>query len=278
VSVTPHPATAEECDRIWPAAKSERLFESVEELRAYREGAPWRVRVTNRGEASVLGVWREHLDVLAMRGVWCAERHVAAFVADARVVACEQGQRRVMSPLLPVSVLGRYLAGGMRISQRIVAIQGMPDLVLPAGPPVGVGLRLGSEADIPALVDVDEACFDDFWRYGASELAEMRKHERLVVAHTDDGELIGYTLATVSRGAATLGRLGVAPSARRCGLARTLVADVAAWSVRAGASTLTLCTQEENSASRALYASMGLHEIEDRYAFAMVDACEEGRS
>jgi len=278
VSGSPRPATAEECDRIWPAAKSERLFDSAEELRAYREGGLWRVRVTERGEASVLGVWREHLDVLAMRGVWCAERHVPTFVADACSVAREQGQRRVMSPLLPVSLLGRYLASGMSISQRVVALQGMPDLVVPAGTPAGVGLRLGCEADIPALVEVDAACFDDFWRYGASELSEMRRHERLVVAYTGDGELIGYTLATVIRGAATLGRLGVAPSARRRGLARTLVADVAAWSVRAGAATLTLCTQEENSASRALYASVGLHEIEDRYAFAMIDACEEGRS
>lgn len=262
---------------IWPAAKAERLFESAEELRAYRGNGSWRVRITDGSEASVLGVWREHLDVLALRGVWCSARHVADFVEDACGVARVQGRGRVMSPLLPVALLDRYLECGMRINQRIVAIQGHPEMVLPAGPPVGVALRRGSLADIPALIELDASCFDAFWRYGRPELAEMIAHERLVVAHTGDGALIGYTLATVSRGAATLGRIGVSPLARRCGLARALLSDAASWAVRAEAATLTLCTQEENSASRALYASVGLREIEYSYAFAMRDAGEEGR-
>ena len=278
MSAGPRPATSRECDLIWLAAKSERLFDSADELRTYRECGAWRVRANDRGEASVLGVWREHFDVLALRGVWCSARHVADFVEDACEIAREHDRTRVMSPLLPIALLGPYLDCGMRVSQRIVAIQGLPEMLLPAGAPVDVALRRGSADDIGALIDLDASCFDAFWRYGRPELADMIEHERLVVAHTGDGAVIGYTLATASRGAATLGRLGVAPSARRCGLARALLSDVASWAVRAGAATLTLCTQEENAASRGLYASVGLREIEYGYAFAMRDAGEEGRT
>lgn len=271
MSVTLHPATAEEALRIWPAVANDRIFETAEQFSQYRDAEPWKVRVSPKGDASVLGVWRAHTDVLAMRGVWCAERLVPSLVTDARQVAAEQGFARLASPLLPEVLLDGYRRAGMRDLLPIVAIQGLPSRVAPGAPTAGVRLRPAEPCDLDAITALDAACFDSFWRYGRPELVELLAAERATVAQADSGELIGYTLATVSRGAATLGRLAVSPDARRRGLGRALVADVAGWAISAGAITLSLCTQEENVASRALYRACGLQEIEERYAMAICD-------
>jgi [ribosomal protein S18]-alanine N-acetyltransferase len=274
--LNPRTATSEEVPALWPAVRADRLFDSPEVFLAYRDNAPWRVRISGRGEASILGVWRAHLDILAMRGVWCSPRHVGLFVDDARRVARELGLGNVISPLLPLEMIGIYLRAGMEVCERIVAMQALTQGVLAeVGPPSGVTLRAGAASDLPALAELDAECFDRFWRYGPHELWEYLTTERLIVAETVSGAVIGYTLATASRGAATLGRLAVAPPARRHGVARALVADVASWALNAGAVTLSLCTQEGNIAARRLYAGVGLNEIPEVYGLAM-SAVDEG--
>jgi ribosomal protein S18 acetylase RimI-like enzyme len=244
-------------------------MDSVEALRAYYASGPWRVRVTDRGEAALLGRWKAHLDVLAIRGLWCSERHVRAFVEDASAVARVQGFGRLLSPLLPTPLIKPYRACGLEVVQCIVAIQGQPGSIARAQSPAGVRIRQGGAPDVPALAVLDAECFDEFWRWDEEDLLGFLGNERLALAETDSGELIGYTLATVSRGAATLTRLGTAPAHRRSGVAKALVSEVADWSARVGASTFALCTQEENAASRALYVACGLQELDERYVFAM---------
>jgi len=267
--VKPRAATAEECAAIWPAIAADHLIDSPEGLRDYHAAGPWRVRVAGRGEASLLGPWRLHLDVLSMRGVWCAERHVGAFAEDAVEMASAHGFGRVLSPLLPVGLLGGYHRAGMRDLEPIVAIQGTPDRLRSVAPPEGASVRVATPEDLPALAVLDEECFDDFWRYSADELVDLMRHERCAIARTAEGELIGYTLATVSRGAAVLSRLCAAPGARRRGIGSMLLSDVGAWARESGATTIALCTQEANVASRALYASAGLVELHQRYGLAM---------
>jgi [ribosomal protein S18]-alanine N-acetyltransferase len=265
----PRTATAEEAAGLWPAVTAEHLMESPVALGEYYEAGPWRVRVAGRGEAALLGAWRFHLDVLAMRGVWCSERHVADFASDAIEMARERDFGRVLSPLLPADLLGGYRRAGLRDTVPIVAIQGIPDRMRACDVRPGVALRAASLDDLPALTVLDAQCFDDFWGYRTEELSGLLSRERCTLAETAEGELIGYTLATVSRGAAMLSRLCTAPQARRMGVGAALLADVGAWCRQAGASTIALCTQEENAASRALYASAGLVEIRDRYALAL---------
>ena len=48
-----------------------------------------------------------------------------------------------------------------------------------------------------------------------------------------------------------------------------MLSEAAQWAVWQGAVTLSLCTQEDNAASRALYKQAGLREIAERYAFAI---------
>lgn len=271
MSGMPAPATPAECDRLWPAAKAHHLFASAEELRAFRDAGPWRVRVTPRGEAAVLDAWREHLDILAIRALWAAEPNLRAWVSDIASVARTQGFGRLLSPLVPERLAEPYLRAGMSVAERIVALQALAADVATPALPDDVELTLGSAPDLAEVERLDAECFDEFWRYGPVEIATRAASERLVLARDASGELIGYTLATVSGSSATLGRLGVARSARRRGIASALVGDAAAWAVRAGALTIGLCTQEDNAASRALYATCGLVEVEERYVFAICD-------
>ena len=264
-----HSATAQECSRLWPAVSSDRLMESQAELEAYRAQGAWRVRVAGRGEAALLGVWRLHLDVLAMRGVWCSERHVPSFTDDAFELAREHGFPRVLSPLLPTDLLGGYRRAGMLDLPPIVAIQGIPARMRTAEVLRGVVMRCAEPADADAIAVLDEQCFDDFWRYSAPEILTLLQSERCMLAEDTAGDLIGYTLATVSRGAAVLSRLCTSPRMRRAGVGAFLLSDVGEWCRQEGASTIALCTQEENAASRALYASAGLVEIDARYGFAL---------
>ena len=267
----PREATAEECAAIWPAVAADHLMDAPEELLDYHAAGPWRVRVAGRGEAALLGAWRLHLDVLAMRGVWCAERHVVAFADDAAEMAREHGYRRVLSPLLPVALLGGYRRAGFRDAEPIVAIQGTTNQLRSAEPPEGVHIRLATATDAPALAVLDAECFEEFWRYSEDELSGLMRHERCALAQTSDGQLIGYTLATVSRGAAVLSRLCTAPESRRRGIGAALLSDVGAWVRESEASTIALCTQDANTASRALYAASGLIELGERYGFAIRD-------
>lgn len=278
MSLTIRAASAEECMKLWPAVSADHLFADAEAFRASVEAAPWSVRVAGRGEAALLRRWKRHLDVLAISGVWAAERHVPAFVADAFAVARARGFSRVLSPLLPEALLGGYYSAGMRPVQRIIGIQGHPRLVLPADPPLGVSIRRGGAADIPAVALIDAASFDEFWQWNEDDLVDFLAEERLAVAEANGGAIIGYTLATVIRGAATLTRLATAPHARNAGVGRALLAEAAAWSVSAGAVTFALCTQEANTASRSLYGAAGLSELDERYAFAMGEVAEEVRT
>jgi [ribosomal protein S18]-alanine N-acetyltransferase len=269
-------ATVREIDRLWAAVRLEDVFRSAEALRACHEAQPWCLRVSGRGQLAVLGEWKRGLDVLAMRRVWAGERAVPAFIADAFELAAEHGFGRVLSPLLPEEALGAYLSAGMRTVQRVVPIQGRPQFIAHAEPPAGVIVREGTSADIPAVADIDGACFDEFWRWGEEDLLGFLADERLAVAETSGGGIIGYTLATLGQGASTLTRLAVAPDARGRGVGGALLAESAEWAARGGAVTLALCTQVDNGASRRLYASAGLRELEGAYAFAIGDVAREG--
>ena len=122
-----------------------------------------------------------HLDVLAMRGVWCSERHVSAFARDAADVSDGAWFRRVLSPLLPVDLLGGYRHVGMHDLAPIVAIQGTPDHMPVADVPPGVDAATRRPPQTPwRVARLDAECFEEFWRYGADELAELLSRERCI--------------------------------------------------------------------------------------------------
>ncbi len=267
-----HVASLEEIDRLWPSLRVARAFPSHEELRRFHEEAPWRLMVGKSGRAVLLDRWRRQSPILAIRGLWCAEHEVKDVVRQCRDVAATHGFDTLLSPLVTESVSRPYASAGMTPLVRLVVLRARPrdlaDKQTPSLP--GTRIRFACHADIPDLIRLDDACFDEFWRYGPSEMAEYMAVQRLVVAQSAEG-IVGYTLATIDGGTGTLGRLAVEPPYRRRGVGSALLADAFGWMARTGVSAVSLCTQETNAASRALYANAGLKEQHERLVFLTRD-------
>lgn len=261
-------ATAEQARALWPAVRASRLFASAEEFESFRLAEPWRVRMTEKGEGVVMAAWRHHLEVLAIKGLWASPARIAAIVGECAAVAADHGYRSLLSPLLTVDSLSPYLESGFELAERIVVLQGLVDEVARAGGRAGIETRAAAPADIDAMETIDTACFDAFWGYGRPELAEALRAEHVIVATGSAGSVLGYASCAAYGGSVTVGRLAVDPAVQRRGVGTELLASCARWAAQSDAFALSLCTQEHNRASRALYAGAGMHELQDRYALA----------
>ncbi|HSK47251.1 MAG TPA: GNAT family N-acetyltransferase [Coriobacteriia bacterium] len=261
-------ARPEEMTRLWPAARAAHLAPTATAFEALRREGPWTVRVSDAGDAMVLRRWRSDLDILALRAAWAPVARLGWLLAEARAVGAERGYASLLSPLVAESRLGPYLESGMSTAQRVLAYQALPQTVLRLAGDSALKLRPAHPDDIVALAELDSACFDAFWRYGPEELGGVLVAERVSVCEDEQG-LLGYSSGSIAGSTATLGRLAVAPRAQRRGLGASLVRDVAAWAARSGALGLSLCTQEENTASQALYRRIGFVEIGESYAMAL---------
>ncbi|MBI5231682.1 MAG: GNAT family N-acetyltransferase [Coriobacteriales bacterium] len=274
MSLRSHDATGAELERLWPAARGSRLFDSPAEMREFAAEAPWRVRVDGRSDAAIVERWRSHLDILSIRALWTPNRRLSRWVDDLAAVARQHGFGRLLSPLLPQTLLRQWLAQGMRLAEPLVAFQGAPSVVAAAASRTEAVVRHGRDEDLRHAEEIDRESFGEFWRYGPRDLGRAVRRERFAVAVVG-GQVVGYTLCTVSRGSGVLSRLAVHPSARRTGIGSALLAEAAASAERSGAVTFTLCTQESNSASRSLYAGAGLTEVAERYGLAIGSALRE---
>ena len=266
-----HPATRADLAWVAPPAVSARIAGSVEELAASREAEPWRVRVTDRGEAAILGRWREHLDDCAVMGLWCSPARVPVLMTDLLEVARAQGFARLVGPLVSEGDAAPYLDAGLRVIERVIVMRMKPVRTVQATNVVdGLLLRKVAPEDLDELLSLDAACFDPFWHYDAASLARLAHADRVAVAVLE-GRIVGYTLCTLRAGDGSLGRLAVSVAFRRRGIGGTLVADALDWLAANGARNAVLSTQEDNTASRTLYRAMGFRETGD-----VLVACASG--
>ena len=255
-------------DLLWPAVNAAHLFTERTAYDEFRASGPWRVLVGENGAGVVLERWRDHLDILAARAIWASPSQFSRVIVGIEDVASDQGFATILSPLVPALQSQHYMDVGFMPRQRIVVLRSskrdIADLSAPPRP--GVTIRLFVPDDIPGLIEIDAECFDDFWRYEPYRLAERLVGGRTFVAESEEG-LIGYTHATIDRGSGTIGRLAVVESGRRSGVGSALLLTVMQFLFRAGVAAVSLCTQEENAASRALYARVGLREMPERLLF-----------
>ncbi|MGB4593841.1 MAG: GNAT family N-acetyltransferase [Coriobacteriia bacterium] len=254
------PATERDLPAVWSAVRMAGTFTSREDVERFWSDAPWRVQVSEAGDAAILARWREHLPILSVKGLWCGLQQIPPVMRQLRDVAAAQGFEDLLSPLTPDDRIEPYVDAGMRVVHtglgmradraRDTGVQGVP----------GVSLRRAIPVDLDALLRLDEECFSDFWRYDATLMAGYLSSERGVVATVDDA-VIGYTLSTIDRGEGMFGRLAVAHAFRRHGVGQALVADVLGFMHRSGARSVSLYTQRENHVSRALYERCGFHVV-----------------
>lgn len=262
------PASAQEVSGLWPVARTRRVARSEQQLLAGWRRAPWTVRVSAAGDAMLLAPWRAASDALAIRAVWAPPSRVSAAVAEAVSAAAAHGFERVLSPLVPEGELAPYKEAGMRAVEYVVALQGSVNAVARAGTGAAVTVRSAVRGEIETLRALDAECFDEFWRYGREELETVFESDHVLVALRADERVVGYVTSSLYSGTCTVGRLAVAHQARRQGVASTLLGATARAAAADGAFAVSLCTQEHNTVSRALYAKCGLVEVAERYVIA----------
>jgi [ribosomal protein S18]-alanine N-acetyltransferase len=263
--MTLRPATVVEIASLSAEAVNDGAIGSADTLAAYAASAAWKVQVSPAGDAVVFDRWREHLDWLAMRAVWAAPARLPVVVEGARAVARDNGFGRVMSPLIATELARPYERAGMSVATELVILRrdvGTADAMKPPVlAPEGIALFEGSTESIDALLALDHASFEPLWAYDRTILEGYLTTDRLVEARTAEGSLAGFTLSLIEGGQGSLGRLAVDPALRRRGLGAALVEDAVRALAWQGVSYVTLTTQIENRAARALYAACGFREL-----------------
>jgi ribosomal protein S18 acetylase RimI-like enzyme len=267
-----HPRTAElhQAELLWPVVDTARLFASRAAYSQFIAEGRWRIRITESGSAAVLDRWRQHLPVLAIRGVWAPATQIPLFVRDALEVGRQLCLEQVLSPLISRDLLPGYEAAGMRVLEEIVAFRARPEDIATREFPDDVEVRRANPADAAGIVEVDRHSFFPFWRYGEFEIDEALRDGRVVVVGFSD-TVVGYSILTMSRGIAMLARVAVLPGLRGRGIGGALVSDAARYAEKSAAVEVTLCTQATNQEARALYRNAGLTEVVEPYVLAVTD-------
>jgi ribosomal-protein-alanine N-acetyltransferase len=254
------PARTTDLGWLGPAAVQSRIVDRAAELAGILRAEPWRLWVTQRGEAAIIDRWREHSSDCAVLGLWCAPRRVPVLIAELEQAAASLGFRRLIGPLVPEEAVRPYLNAGMTVAERIVVMRldarGIARLLLKTTPPDSVTVRAGTIDDVPRIVGIDAASFDEFWRYDERTLRRLLVSGRMLVAE-EGSEPIGYTLATVHGSESSLGRLAVLPSYRGRGIGHALARAAVGLVSGEGAKAMVLSSQEDNVSAQALYRSLG---------------------
>jgi GNAT superfamily N-acetyltransferase len=180
-------------------------------------------------------------------------------VAINRCVArlAREGYRSVLTSALTWQEQQPFLAASFTVHERLHLLR--RDLTsLPPPAPAPARLRRGRRRDLPAVLAVDAAAFDPFWRFDADGLADARRatpSTRFRVAEAE--RIVGYAVTGRAGTVAYLQRLAVDPGHQRTGLGRALVVDALRWAARHGATTALVNTQEHNRPALALYEQLG---------------------
>ncbi|HEX6477514.1 MAG TPA: GNAT family N-acetyltransferase [Ktedonobacteraceae bacterium] len=124
-----------------------------------------------------------------------------------------------------------------------------------------VKLRPVETADIPALLAIEEACFEEFWRYDAISFADIAAtHPYFVVAELD-GKVIGYQFNALDGEFGYLVRIAVHPSLNGQGIGARLMAEAIRFFKQANVLRIMLNTQDDNTHAHRLYEWFGFVRI-----------------
>ena len=157
------------------------------------------------------------------------------------------------------------LASGFFSRQSIVMLERDEQAPIGASLPAGFSIRVMLQYDLPAVAEVDAVAFEPLWQNSLPSLERAYPQAVLATVAEADGQVLGYQLSTRNPLGAHLARLAVRPELQGRGVGRALVADLIRQAERHGMYRLTVNTQNDNSASLALYRKTGFRETGERY-------------
>ncbi|MHB9004470.1 MAG: hypothetical protein ACYC6C_10480, partial [Coriobacteriia bacterium] len=172
---TLQPATNSDLEVLWPAVSVAHLFPDRAAFEREWECDPWRVRLSADGTAAVVERWRDHMDVLAIRGLWVSSKRFDAALQELRRLAASQGYASLLSPLITHEARAGYERAGMRPLEPLVSFRASVEKLAcaPDRLPTGVTVRHARAEDLEAVSRIDTESFEPFWAYGTTRLGAM---------------------------------------------------------------------------------------------------------
>jgi ribosomal-protein-alanine N-acetyltransferase len=127
-----------------------------------------------------------------------------------------------------------------------------------------ITIRPVEARDIPTLLSIDEACFEELWRYDSDSLNDIAAtHPYFVVAELH-GNVIGYQFNALDDVYGYLVRIAVHPSMSGQGIGVRLMAEAIRFFKKAHVSRIMLNTQDDNNHAHRLYEWFGFVRIQQK--------------
>ncbi|MFP3940281.1 MAG: ribosomal protein S18-alanine N-acetyltransferase [Thermoanaerobaculia bacterium] len=144
----------------------------------------------------------------------------------------------------------------------------MPDSTRSAPPvPRGITIREARRGDLPAVVTLERASFDDPWSERLLDAELAHRSSLALLATGEGGTVLGYAAFRRAADQAELVRIAVAPEARSHGVGRRLVEEGVERLRRGGVRRCFLEVRTGNAAARKLYAGLGFRRFGLRRAY-----------
>ena len=143
------------------------------------------------------------------------------------------------------------------------------DYTVPTQGNLSVTVRPVEERDIPALLTIEQACFEDLWRYDALSFRDIAQtHPYFVVAEFPainrgtTGRVVGYQFNALDGEFGYLVRIAVHPSVGGQGIGARLMSEAIRFFKDARVSRIMLNTQDDNTYAHRLYEWFGFIRIQ----------------
>jgi ribosomal protein S18 acetylase RimI-like enzyme len=119
--------------------------------------------------------------------------------------------------------------------------------------------------DLLTVTELDNSAFDLEWR-NSNDSLELAFQQSAIASVAEMGdEIVGYQYTTIGAAGGHLARLAVRPSAQGHGIGYSLVHDVLTQFRKQGVLHVTVNTQNNNTASLALYEKAGFKSTGESY-------------
>jgi ribosomal protein S18 acetylase RimI-like enzyme len=208
-----------------------------------------------------LAPWRGHHDIaqLVIGPDACATPHaVHECLEHARI----SGYRSIVTGAVTRDDSSPFLAAGLQVHEHLHLLA--RDLTSAPAAPHRNTTR-ATFLDRRAIVELDNAAFEPFWRLGAAgirDALDATPTSRLRIGRGDP-RVSAYGITGRAGEHGYLQRVAVHPRARRLGWGRALVADALRWLWERGTARVYVNTQLENHAALELYAECGFARMPD---------------
>lgn len=121
----------------------------------------------------------------------------------------------------------------------------------------GYFIRQMDESDLGNVRALDNSAFEPIWRLSKDAMAMAFHQSNYATVCCFENDLVGYQISTGTFSTTHLARLAVSPKYQRRHVARFILGDLLMRISHTNVDRLTVNTQSTNTASLALYKSMG---------------------